>query len=220
MVTVYDSTNKPNVFFLHGSRQKDSVAACLCTVALLVRTSWSPVSLMTRACYVHALSSLSTVLNSLGSLAQVLLITGVDKTMGVVGYHIEVRNTTDGFMSTYDVPGLGNTEYRAGVCSDSSASSGASPRDPASCSSLSSRAACAAPAALPPAVAPLPYVPPPYTTGTRRPDVYQPSLYERKMDEEEFDYRRRRSAQEQEQEQRYQQWQQERARERDPRYEW
>jgi hypothetical protein len=36
------------------------------------------------------------------------------------------------------------------------------------------------------------------------------------MDEEERDYRRRRSAQEQ----RYQQWQQERARERDPRYEW
>jgi len=76
------------------------------------------------------------------------------------------------------------------------------------------------PAALPPAVAPLPYVPPPYTTGTRRPDVYQSSPYERKMDKEELDYRRRRSAQEQEQEQRYQQWQQERARERDPRYEW
>ena len=56
--------------------------------------------------------------------------------------------------------------------------------------------------------------------GTRRPDVYQPSPYERKMDEEELDYWRRRSAQEQEQEQRYQQWQQERARERDPRYEW
>jgi hypothetical protein len=40
------------------------------------------------------------------------------------------------------------------------------------------------------------------------------------MDEEELDYRRRRSAQEQEQEQRYQQWQQGRAHERDPRYEW
>ena len=40
---------------------------------------------MTRA----RLSSLSTVLNSLGSLARVLLITGVDKTMGVAGYHSE-----------------------------------------------------------------------------------------------------------------------------------
>ena len=76
------------------------------------------------------------------------------------------------------------------------------------------------PVTLPPAVAPLPNVPPPHTTGTRRPDVYQSSPYERKMDKEELDYRRRRSAQEQEQEQRYQQWQQERARERDPRYEW
>ena len=55
-------------------------------------------------------------------------------------------------------------------------------------------------------------------TGTGRPDVYQSSPYERKIDEEERDYRRRRSAQEQEQ--RYQQWQQERARERAPRYEW
>jgi hypothetical protein len=76
------------------------------------------------------------------------------------------------------------------------------------------------PADAPPVVTPLPYIPPPSMTGTRRPDVYQSSPYERKMDEEEHDYRRRRSAQEQEQEQRYQQWQQERARERDPRYEW
>ena len=67
---------------------------------------------------------------------------------------------------------------------------------------------------------PLPYVPPPSMMGTSRPDTYQSSPYERKMDEEERDYRRRRSAQEQEQEQRYQQWQQERERERDPRYEW
>jgi hypothetical protein len=76
------------------------------------------------------------------------------------------------------------------------------------------------PADLPPAVAPLPYRHPPYATGTKGSDTYQPSPYERKLDEEERDYRRRRSAQEQEQEQRYQQWQQERARERDPRYEW
>jgi hypothetical protein len=133
MATVYDSTKKPNAFFLHGSKQKDSVAACLCTVALLIRTSWPPISLMTRACHAHALSSLSTMLNSLRSLAQVLPITDVDKTMGVVGYHSE-ENTTDGFTFTYDVPGLGNTEHRDGVCSDSAASSGASPRDPASCS--------------------------------------------------------------------------------------
>src|SRR5262245_1559238 len=73
---------------------------------------------------------------------------------------------------------------------------------------------------LPPAVASLPYRYPPYATGPKGSDTYQPSPYERKMDEEERDYRRRRSAQEQEQEQRYQQWQQERARERDPRYEW
>ena len=52
------------------------------------------------------------------------------------------------------------------------------------------------------------------------PDTYQLSPYERKMDEEDLDYRRWRSAQEQEQEQRHQQWEQERARERDPRYEW
>ena len=73
---------------------------------------------------------------------------------------------------------------------------------------------------VPPSTAPLPYAHPPYATGNRAPDVYQPSPYERKMNEEERDYRRRRSAQEQAQEQLYQQWQQERERERDPRYEW
>jgi hypothetical protein len=76
------------------------------------------------------------------------------------------------------------------------------------------------PADVPPAVVPLPYRHPPSATGTRESDTYQPSPYERKMDEEERDYRRRRSAQEQEQEQRYQQWQQEREREWEPRYEW
>jgi hypothetical protein len=75
-------------------------------------------------------------------------------------------------------------------------------------------------AVAPPAVAPLPYGHPPYPTGTRRLDIYQPSPYEQKMDEEELEYRRQRGAQEREQEQRYQQWEQERARERDPRYEW
>jgi hypothetical protein len=52
------------------------------------------------------------------------------------------------------------------------------------------------------------------------PDVYQPSPYEQKIDEEEQQYRQQRGAQERAQEQRYQQWEQERARERDPRYEW
>jgi radical SAM superfamily enzyme YgiQ (UPF0313 family) len=57
-------------------------------------------------------------------------------------------------------------------------------------------------------------------------DIYQSSPYEgsidyeRKMDEEERDYRQWRGAQEQAQEWRYQQWEQQRARERDPRYEW
>ncbi len=77
-----------------------------------------------------------------------------------------------------------------------------------------------APADAPPVVTPLPDKHPLSTSDTSRPDVYQSSPYERKMDEEERDYRRRRSAQEQAQEQRYQQWQQERERERDPRYEW
>ena len=76
------------------------------------------------------------------------------------------------------------------------------------------------PADAPPVVAPLPYKHPPYATGTSRPDVYQSSPYEQKMDGEERVYRRRRSAQEQEQELKYQQWQQEREHERDPRYEW
>ena len=73
---------------------------------------------------------------------------------------------------------------------------------------------------VPPLVLPSPYIHPPPATGDSRPDPSQPSPYERKMDEEELAYRRRRSAQEQAQEQRYQQWQQERERERDPRYEW
>ena len=73
---------------------------------------------------------------------------------------------------------------------------------------------------VPPVVAPPPYIHPPYATGTSRPDVYQSSPYERKMDEEERQYRQQRGAQEQAQEQRYQQWQQGRERERDPRYEW
>jgi hypothetical protein len=51
IVTVYESTKKPNESFLHGSRQKDSVAANLYTVALLGRTGWSPVSLMAHAHY-------------------------------------------------------------------------------------------------------------------------------------------------------------------------
>jgi hypothetical protein len=93
----------------------------------------------------------------------------------------------------------------------------------------------AAPSAIAPPVPPvdgppvvLPPLPlhPPYSAGGRPSDIYKSSPYEgsidyeRKMDEEEHDYRQWRGAQEQEQEQRYQQWQQERERERDPRYEW
>jgi hypothetical protein len=44
--------------------------------------------------------------------------------------------------------------------------------------------------------------------------------YEREIDKEVEQYRRRRSAQEREQERAHQQWEQERARERDPRWEW
>src|SRR6266571_7623168 len=51
------------------------------------------------------------------------------------------RNTTDGFTFTYAVPGRRHTEHRHGVCSNSS-SHGASPRDPISCSALSSDSAC------------------------------------------------------------------------------
>jgi hypothetical protein len=67
---------------------------------------------------------------------------------------------------------------------------------------------------------------PPYTTTNQLPQTYQPSPsegsrdYERKMDEEELEYRRQRSTQEREQELKYQQWEQERARAQDPRYEW
>jgi hypothetical protein len=89
ITTVYESIKKPNASFLHGSSQKDSVAARLCTVALLGRTGWSPVSLMIRARHMHALESPSRVQNSLGSMAQVLLLTGVDKIMSDIGYHIE-----------------------------------------------------------------------------------------------------------------------------------
>ena len=76
------------------------------------------------------------------------------------------------------------------------------------------------PADLPQAVAPPLYIHLPSTTGNRGPDTSQRSPYERKMDEEELEYRRQRSAKEREQELQHQQWEQERARERDPRYEW
>jgi hypothetical protein len=175
---------------------------------------------MARARHVHALSSPSTVLNSLGSLAQVLLITDVDKTMGVVGYHIEEGIQPMVSRLRIMCLGLGLLSIVMG-CAATPPPPVAPPIATLPPAAPSAVAPPAPPSAdLPPAVAPFPYVPPPSTTGTRRPDVYQPSPYERKMDEEEFDYRRRRSTQEQEQEHRYQQWQQERARERDPRYEW
>jgi hypothetical protein len=114
------------------------------------------------------------------------------------------------------------------MCS-AAASTGAAPRDLASCSARSRHAVCAASCSRPsfrrPSCrGPPPVISPPYSAGGRRPDTYQSSPsegaidYERKMDEEERDYRHWRRAQEQER--RSQQWEQERARERDPRYEW
>jgi hypothetical protein len=79
---------------------------------------------------------------------------------------------------------------------------------------------------VPPIVLPPPPIHPPYSAGGRTSDSYKSSPYkgstdyERKMDEEERDYRQWRGAQEQEQERRSQQWEQQRAWERDPRYEW
>ena len=58
----------------------------------------------------------------------------------------------------------------------------------------------------PPVVVPPPPIHPPYSAGGRSSDIYKPSPYEgsidyeRKMDEEERDYRQWRGAQEQEQE--------------------
>jgi hypothetical protein len=76
------------------------------------------------------------------------------------------------------------------------------------------------PSDLPPAVVPPPSAHPPSTTGNRAPEIYHPSPYEHKMNEEEQQYRRQRGVQERAQEQKYRQWEQERERERDPRYEW
>jgi hypothetical protein len=196
------------------------VAACLCTVVLCVRSGWSPVSLMTRGRRVHALSSPSTVLHSLGSLAQVLLITGVEKPMGVIGSHIKegVRPMVSRLRML--CLGVGILSTVMGCAATPPPVAPLRATLPPAAPSAVTPPATPAPADLPPAVAPLPYVPPPSTMGTSRPDVYQPSPYEQKMDEEERQYRQQRGAQEQEQEQRYQQWQQERARERDPRYEW
>jgi hypothetical protein len=88
MEIAYESTKKPHALFLHGARQKDSVAASLCTVALRVRTGWSPVSLMIRARHGHALSNLSLVQHSLRILAQVLPITGMAEMRCVTGHHM------------------------------------------------------------------------------------------------------------------------------------
>jgi hypothetical protein len=208
-VTVYESTEPPNGSFLHDSMQRDAVAACLCTAPLWVGTDWSPVSLMTRARHVHALSSPLTMLNSLESMAQVLLITDVDTTVDVIGYPIEegVRPMVSrlrllclglGILST--VMGCAGTPPPVAPLRATLA-----PAAPSAVAPPASPALADAPSV----VAPLPYVPPPYATGTRGSDTYQPSPYEgsidyeRKMDEEERDYRQWRSAQEQEQERRY-----------------
>ena len=89
IVTVYESTEPPNTSFLYDPRQKDFVAASLCTVTLWVRTGESPVSLMTRPHHVHALSSSSTMQNSLESMAHVLLVTGVVEMTYVTWYYIK-----------------------------------------------------------------------------------------------------------------------------------
>jgi len=196
------------------------VAASLCTVLLWVRTAKSPIALMIRPHHVHALPSPSTVYNSLGSLAQVLLMTGVEKTLGVIEHHIG-----EGIEPM--VSRLRLLSLCLGILSTVMGCA-ATPPPGAPLRAILAPAAPAAiappamhtPADLPPAVAPLPSVLPPSPTGTSRSDVYHSSPYERQMDEEERQYRQQRGAQEQEQEQRYQQWQQGRERERDPRYEW
>src|SRR5262249_9950406 len=75
-----------------------------------------------------------------GLLAYVLLITDTEEIGCRTALHV-LRSTTDGFSSTYTVPGPGHTEHRHRMFSDSAASNGASPRDLASCSALSSRSA-------------------------------------------------------------------------------
>ena len=154
-------------------------------------------------------------------MAQVLLITGGDTIMGVVGYYIKEGRPPMVARRRLLYLGLGLLSTVMGCATT-----------PPPLAPLRATLAPAAPAAVtppvtppppadvPPAVTPLPYVPPPTPTGNRGPDVYQSSPYDRKMDEEERHYRHQRDAQERAQEQRYQQWQQERARERDPRYEW
>ena len=82
------------------------MAACLCTVTLVAGLVGRS-SLMTRARHVHVPSSPSTVLNAQESMAQVVLLTGEDTAMSVVGYHIEIRKTIDGFASTSAGPGPG-----------------------------------------------------------------------------------------------------------------
>ena len=72
------------------------------------------------------------------------------------------------------------------------------------------------PEVSPPVVAPRPYSFPPSATGHREIETYQPSPYERQIDEEVARYRQRRSEQEREQERAFQQWQQELERQRDP----
>src|SRR6266511_4149152 len=59
----------------------------------------------------------------------------------------------------------------------------------------------------------------PYYERNRQPETYQPSPYERKMDEEERQYRIQRNEQERAQERRQQEWEHEREQRQDPRWE-
>jgi hypothetical protein len=142
IVTVYESTEPPNASFLLGSRQQDVVTASRCTVTLVVRTSWPPVSddsCTPCACPVKPVDR-----------AELSGEHGTGFAPHRCGYNYESRwvshrerKTIDGFPSPSAGPELRHPEHRHGVCRDS-ASSGIAPRDPGSYSARSRCAACAA----------------------------------------------------------------------------
>src|SRR6266568_9555042 len=117
-------------------------------------------------------------------MAQVLLITGVEKTLGVVGYHI--RKGIQPMVSRLRMLCLG-----VGILSTVMGCAATPPPMAPLRATLAPAApagvappATPAPADVPPVVAPPPSVSPPSPTGTSRPEVYQSSPYERKIDEE------------------------------------
>jgi len=122
--------------------------------------------------------------NSLGSMAHVLLITGVVEMTYVTEYYL--RKGVQPMVARLHLLCLG-----LGILSTVMGCAAPPPPMAPLRATLSPAAPSTvtppAPADVPPAVTPLPYVPPSTTTGTRSPDVYQPSPYERKMDKEERD---------------------------------